>query len=144
MPTEPDIRAALDASLEFVSFVHDLAKDLAGSHLHSLDTLLRFAMAIPMHIEEAAGQPESLRKPYLEIARGAALACAGSLYLLTTGGACSPERVSPGRSLLSATTAALAGKTERTVRPPAAPDPPKERFRPGPPGDPGRWGRGED
>jgi hypothetical protein len=126
MNHEREIRDAHLAGLEFVAFVHGLAKVLPPPHHHALEHLLRFCLAIPLNIEAGLSQvPPEERAACLEIARGCAVACTASLDLLAAAGLCPWARLSPGKAMLARVLSGLASPAGPSaapghpVRPPA-------------------------
>jgi hypothetical protein len=126
MNHEREVRDAHEAGLEFVAFVHGLAKVLPPPHHHALEHLLRFCLAIPLNIEAGMSPvPPEERAACLEIARGCAVACRASLDLLAAAGLCPRANLTPGKPLLARILTGLAVPDVHSavpgpaVRPPA-------------------------
>lgn len=89
------------AALEYVAYVHRLAKRLTGHHRHARDQLLRAAQSIVLNIAEGNGKTgEADRRRYFDIACGSALECAATQDVLEVGGALTAEENQEPKQLL--------------------------------------------
>ena len=95
-------------SLEYVSWVFELADGLEGKHRHARDQLLRASQSIPLNIAEGNGKStQADRRRFFEIARGSALERAAIQDVLEVSKRLKPEENRKRKELLDRIVAML-------------------------------------
>ncbi|HRI88506.1 MAG TPA: four helix bundle protein [Candidatus Hydrogenedentes bacterium] len=89
------------ASLELVSLVFAVAKELDSIHRNARDQLIRASQSITLNIAEGnSRRSHGERKRFFDISRGSAMECAATLDVLVACGAMSADVSARGKDVL--------------------------------------------
>jgi len=95
-------------AIEFLALVGDIAVELPKGHAERSDQLVRAAESVVRNIAEGAGRwSEADGAKHYKIARGEAMECAASLYVMRLRKVVAPERYEYGIRLLESVVAML-------------------------------------